>query len=72
MFLRKVFGELTGDVFQKKWHASQAKTESKWTKVLILYVLLRLCVKFKGRQYMRKDMPVGKLGHVGEKLTSVF
>lgn len=71
-FLRKVFWELTGDVFQKKWHAGQAKTESKRTKVLILYVLLRLWVNFKGRKYMRKDPPVGKPGHAGEKLSSVF
>lgn len=69
-FLRKVLWELTGDVFQKKWHAGQAKTKSEWTKVLILYVLLCLWVNFKGRTYMKKDTPMRKPGRVGEKLVS--
>lgn len=69
--LRKVFWELTRDVFQQKWHAGQAKTKSKWTKVLILNVLLRLWVNFnKGRMYRKKDTPMRKPGHVREKLVS--
>lgn len=57
---------------QKKWHPGQAKTESYGAEVLILSVLLHLWINFEGKKYMRKDTPMGKLGHVGGKLSSVF